>query len=547
MYQTQKLQIRLEWELQDTCDKKMNKSIILCTLMAAAGISYTDYGTEDEVKIEVEEKVETDEKDAETKEETEIITPKLISLSLFMRDNPVQLISDVKGNIIGDSIVECWVPNIMNDKQLIANFEYTGSQISIDSIPITSGISSFDFRKPVTLTVSSGDIFKDYTVYVHSFTGLPVLWIETEGRADVTSKETYLNASLKLIEDVKTRAAGDITKEAITIRGRGNTTWSMPKKPYQIKFNEKTSLIDEPADKTWVLLANYSDKTMVRVSTAFYMGKISNLDYTPRSHFVELILNGQYNGTYLLCEKPKIAKHRVNVGDDGFLLEVDAKAASDDITFKVSHLSQPVNIKDPDVKIGDENYTYISKHIEMIDSVLYSPDFTDEGTGWQKYMDMDSFVDWYLINEIAKNNDAVLYSSCYMNLKRGGKLKMGPLWDFDIAFGNINYNDNFVPEGFWIKNVSWFSRLFKDPAFVAKVKERFDFFYSHRNDIMRDINENAEYLRYAVQENENKWHTLYNYTWPNYNIWGNHQNEIQSMKEWLNTRFEWLKVEFEKM
>ena len=525
----------------------MNKSIILCTLMAAAGISYTDYGTEDEVKIEVEEKVETDEKDAETKEETEIITPRLISLSFFMRDNPVQLISDVKGNIIGDSIVECWVPNIMNDKQLIANFEYTGSQISIDSIPITSGISSFDFRKPVTLTVSSGDIFKDYTVYVHSFTGLPVLWIETEGRADVTSKETYLNASLKLIEDVKTRAAGDITEEAITIRGRGNTTWSMPKKPYQIKFNEKTSLIDEPADKTWVLLANYSDKTMVRVSTAFYMGQISNLDYTPRSHFVELILNGQYNGTYLLCEKPKIAKHRVNVGDDGFLLEVDAKAASDDITFKVLHLSQPVNIKDPDVKIGDENYTYISKHIEMIDSVLYSPDFTDEDTGWQKYMDMDSFVDWYLINEIAKNNDAVLYSSCYMNLKRGGKLKMGPLWDFDIAFGNINYNDNFVPEGFWIKNASWFSRLFKDPAFVAKVKERFDFFYSHRNDIMRDINENAEYLRYAVQENENKWHTLYNYTWPNYNIWGNHQNEIQSMKEWLNTRFEWLKVEFEKM
>lgn len=525
----------------------MSKSIILCTLMAAAGISYTDYGTEDEVKIEVEEKVETDEKDAETKEETEIITPKLISLSLFMRDNPVQLISDVKGNIIGDSIVECWVPNIMNDKQLIANFEYTGSQISIDSIPITSGISSFDFRKPVTLTVSSGDIFKDYTVYVHSFTGLPVLWIETEGRADVTSKETYLNASLKLIEDVKTRAAGDITEETITIRGRGNTTWSMPKKPYQIKFNEKTSLIDEPADKTWVLLANYSDKTMVRVSTAFYMGQISNLDYTPRSHFVELILNGQYNGTYLLCEKPKIAKHRVNVGDDGFLLEIDAKATSDDITFKVSHLSQPVNIKDPDVKIGDENYTYISKHIEMIDSVLYSPDFTDEDTGWQKYMDMDSFVDWYLINEIAKNNDAVLYSSCYMNLKRGGKLKMGPLWDFDIAFGNINYNDNFVPEGFWIKNASWFSRLFKDPAFVAKVKERFDFFYSHRNDIMRDINENAEYLRYAVQENENKWHTLYNYTWPNYNIWGNYQNEIQSMKEWLNTRFEWLKVEFEKM
>ena len=89
--------------------------------------------------------------------------------------------------------------------------------------------------------------------------------------------------------------------------------------------------------------------------------------------------------------------------------------------------------------------------------------------------------------------------------------------------------------------------MFKDPAFVARVKERFDYFYSRKDDIMREINENAEYLRYAVQENENKWHTFYVYTWPNYDIWGSYQNEVQSMKEWLNTRFEWLKTEFDKM
>ena len=124
---------------------------------------------------------------------------------------------------------------------------------------------------------------------------------------------------------------------------------------------------------------------------------------------------------------------------------------------------------------------------------------------------------------------------------------MGPLWDFDLAIGNINYNTNNFYNGFWIKNADWYTRLFEDPAFVAKVKERFDFFYSKRNDIMREINANAMYLKYAVQENENRWHTFYTYTWPNYDIWGSYNNEVQSMKEWLNARFEWLKGEFDKM
>jgi hypothetical protein len=275
------------------------------------------------------------------------------------------------------------------------------------------------------------------------------------------------------------------------------------------------------------------------------MGSISSLDYTPRYHFVELMLNGMYMGTYQLGEKLKIGKDRVNVGDDGFLLEIDAKAADDEVTFMTEHLEQPVNIKDPEVVVEDENYNYIKSYLMKAENALYAENFTDETEGWQKYLDLDSFVDWYLINEIAKNCDAAFVSSCYMNLKRGGKLKMGPLWDFDLAFGNIDYSESYDPKGFLIKYVSWYSRLFQDPAFVAKVKERFNYFYSHKDDIMRDINENAQYLRYSVEENNNKWGTLYNYTWPNYDIWGNYLNEVQYLKNWLNERFEWLKKELE--
>lgn len=481
-------------------------------------------------------------------ERHDYVEPRLKGLSFFAADNPLQLVDDITCIITGDGAVECWVSHIMTDKNLRAHFEYDGDSVTIDGIGIVNNLTVIDYRKPVCLKIFSSSISKSYTVSVHSFTGLPIMWIETEGRKDIASKDVYQRASFKLMEDVRTRAVGDVITGSVSIKGRGNTTWGMPKKPYRLKFDKKVSLIDEPEDKSWVLLNNYADKTMLRNKTAFYMSEISNLEYTPRSHFVELILNGQYNGTYLLCEKLKIAKHRVNVGDNGFLLEFDNKTAAGDVTFKISHWNTPINIKEPDsIAMDTDKYRYVKEYVCTCDSVLYSENFADPDNGWQKYMDMDSFVDWYLINEITKNNDACFHTSCYMNLRRGGKLKMGPVWDFDIALGNVDYNENFYPDGFWLKDKSWFDRFFQDPAFIVRVKERFDYFYSYKDDIIREINENAQYLKYAVQENENKWHTFYTYTWPNYDIYGSYQNEVQQMKEWLLIRFEWLKAAFDRM
>ena len=162
-------------------------------------------------------------------------------------------------------------------------------------------------------------------------------------------------------------------------------------------------------------------------------------------------------------------------------------------------------------------------------------------------MDIDTFVDWYLINEISKNNDAVFYSSCYMTYEPGGKLCMGPIWDFDIAFGNCSYNMNNSPEGFWVKHASWYSRLFEDPNFVKRVKERFNYYYSIKDDIYKEINENADYLKYSIIENNFKWDVLYQDAWPNHGIWGSYTNEIQYMKRWIETRMLWLKNEFANM
>lgn len=476
------------------------------------------------------------------------IKPKLLTMEFIKEENPV-LPENVTCRIVGDSLIECWIPLLAPEKYLIPRFTFDGTLVTINGMEATSGSSMFDFRKPAKVTVHTSEKSIDYTMYVHAFTGLPLMRIDTQGGVPITSKEYYIDAHMTLTEDVVTRAPGDVLEADLQIKGRGNSTWTRwPKKPYRLKFTEKVSLLGEHKDRSWVLIANYADKSAIRNHTALYLGKISNLDYTSSSHFVDLILNGEYEGTYEVCEKLKISDHRVAVDDDGFLLEVDGRAPEneDSTYFYVSHMKNPINIEDPDIRYGDADYQYVHAYVANADAVLYSDYFMDPDGGWTAYFDMDSFVDWYLINEITHNPDATMLYSCFMHLKRGGKITMGPIWDFDLAFGNVDYGDR-GPYGFWIKKSDWIIRMFKDPAFVARVKERYDYFYSRKYDIMREIDETAVYLKGSASENENRWHTLYDYVLPNYEVWGSYYNEVQSVKEWLNARMDWLKSEFDKM
>ena len=476
--------------------------------------------------------------------------PELLSMEFLIADNG-SLKKNVKCKIIGDSIIDCWLYGVSNDKVLKPRFTFEGTMVVIDGFEAESGKTEIDFTKPRTVAVATSSKNKYYTIYVHSFTGLPMMYIVTDGLREVTSKEDYIHATMSLTEDVRTRAAGDVVEASVNIKGRGNSSWKFPKKPYRLKFDEKVSMLDMHKDKSWVLLPNYNDKSMLRNSLAFYMSKISNLDYTPEAHFIELIFNGKYKGTYQLCEKLKISNHRVAVGDDGFLIEIDSRAPgeADSRYFQVPHLENVVNIKDPELEYSDESFSYIRDFVIKADEALFGSKFTDPNVGWQAYLDMDSFVDWYLIQEIGKNLDGNFDTSCFMHLARGGKLMMGPMWDMDVAYGNIDQANQscYRPTGFHIKNVQWYTRLFRDPAFVARVKERFNYFYRHQNEILANVNADAQYLKYSAQENNDVWGVLNVKTWPNYNIWGSYQNEVQELKEWFVTRMEWLKTQFDAM
>lgn len=484
----------------------------------------------------------------------QVAEPKLLSIEFVAADNSQQLKNNITCEIVGDSIIDCWLPSIMKEKYLIPRFTFDGTLVTIDEKEAESGVSMFDFTKPVVLTVHTSAKSVSYKMYVHAYTGLPLLYIDIAGKREVTSKDYYLDATLRLVEDVKTRAAGDVVSAPVHIKGRGNSSWTQPKKPYRLKFDEKIALLGEHKDKSWVLVANYSDKSMLRNSLSYYMGKVSNLEWTPSSHFVELFINGKHQGTYLLCEKVKVAKHRVNVGDDGFLLECNRWADQEDgnVYFYTPNLTPAIVVKEPDVVAGDANFEYVRNYMLTAEQVLFSANFADPNVGWQKYMDMDSFVDWYLIHEMSKNVDCMFNFSTYLNLPRGGKLRMGPIWDFDIAYGNIKQSDSgylkwVFPSGNLLSVTKWYSRLMKDPAFVAKLKERFNYYYSHKNEFLTYLNESAQYLRYSVEENEAKWGTLYHYTFKNYNIWGSYFNEVQDLKEWLNARLDWMKEDYDKL
>ncbi len=277
------------------------------------------------------------------------------------------------------------------------------------------------------------------------------------------------------------------------------------------------------------------------------MGRaFTNLDYTPRFEFVEVFLNEEYLGTYQLGEHIKIDENRVDVTDDGFILEVDGKADAADPVFQ-SPKGLPFNVKDPDVVVGDDKFNYVKDFVSKAENALYSDSFLDPTAGYKNFIDIESFVEWYLVNELTKNVDAVMHTSCYMNLAPGGKLKMGPLWDFDTSMAQSNYNNSFIVEGFYINSARWFERLFKDPEFVALLKTRYKEFRSHENEIMEYINENAALLKWAVIENNGKWNTFYQSIWENYAIWGSFDNEVQYIKNFLHKRFIWLDTAIEAL
>jgi hypothetical protein len=397
-------------------------------------------------------------------------------------------------------------------------------------------------------SISVGVTFNNSS-FVPASINLPVIRIETENHAPIVSKEEYINGQFKI--EANTADPAWNFEAPTQIRGRGNSTWYLhPKKPYKIKLLTKTSLMGMPADKEWVLLANYSDKTLLRNTVAMELSNRFGLPYAPRSRAVEVFLNGKYEGAYQLMENIKISTSRVNIpkltsadiaGDavtGGYLLEIDQRRDGT-IIYDTAH-GLPIVVQDPD-PIAPEQWTYISSYLQQTEDAIYSENFADPATGYEQFINSQTFIDWYLVNEIFKNQDAKFYSSIWMYKERGGKLSLGPVWDFDLGAGNVDYDVTDDPTGWWVREGPWMSRLFEDPAFVARVEARWQELKAGQIDtIFTFIDQNAAALDQSQKNNFQRWPILNVYVWPNPVITGSYDGEVNQLKQWLTTRIQWM-------
>ena len=387
---------------------------------------------------------------------------------------------------ISDTNINISIPNGVSPESLVATFTYSGASVKIGDVEQVSGITGNNFSKVVVYTITAEDGTKvNYTVVAKELPHIPKVYVNTWD-APILDKDTYVKSEVR-IEDVQYATDTDLPAG---IRGRGNSTWGMPKKPYRIKLDNKTSLLGLSNDKDWALLANYFDKTLVRNITAFEIAKIAEMDWTPASISVDFYMNGTYQGVYSLTEHVKVSKERLDMelvtpsdnsgealtGD--YLLELDFHF-DEPYKFKTDLKQLPIMFKDPD-EPTDAQFNFVTDYFNRAESALYSTNFKDPVNGYRKYIDVESLINYYIVQELAKNVDGNMRGSCYMALRRNGKIEMPLVWDFDLAFGNADYiidegADSPGPEGWFIKTCSpWFDRLFEDPYFVSELKKRWN-------------------------------------------------------------------------
>ena len=219
----------------------------------------------------------------------------------FLKVNNPDLTNDVYLDINDNSVTGRVTVNVDVDN-LIATFTHNGAEVNINDVIQTSSTTGNDFTEIVTYTVKTADGSQEnYQVDLTKFTGLPIVYLSTDNNVPIDSKEDYVEGSVSLDGG---RYIDDLQQTPMKIRGRGNSTWfTHPKKPFQMKFDDKKEFLGMPADKKWLFLAEYSDKTMLRNKIAFEMGYLSHLDWTPQSTFAEVYISGEYNGTYNITQK----------------------------------------------------------------------------------------------------------------------------------------------------------------------------------------------------------------------------------------------------
>ena len=339
------------------------------------------------------------------------------------------------------------------------------------------------------------------------------------------TRETYMQASVLAKRNVNGKEEIELETMEAQIRGRGNSTWfSYPKKPFRLRFDKNTSIFGMPEAKNYVLLAEYADKSLMRNTIVHKLSSLSDvLPYTLETRFVELYINTSYMGLYVLTEQVEVHKNKLDIESvagvayTGYLLELDKRFFDQSIEPGYDWIvvnGIPYEIKDPnpdDLGFSSVHAVYMFSYLKEVDEALLAK------SNYETLIDVDAFIDYFIIQELVKNVD-VGFSSVFYMKEAGGLLQPGPLWDFDFAIGNADYID-YGPENFYGMR-EYKNRLFQLMMDIPEIREQFKIrFHQYYLDQLPELYEMIPILSASIEDQANdnfaKWQIFNEYVWPN--------------------------------
>ena len=358
---------------------------------------------------------------------------------------------------------------------------------------------------------------------------IPQIDIVTSSGAPINSNQTYVPATIsingkKIYPDFKGTAQ---------IRGRGNTTWTLPKKPYRFKLDIKASLFGLAAEKDWVLLANYLDGMHILNAVAMKTGKLLDMPFTNNIIPVELTLNGQYQGFYMFTEQIEVKTNRVNVGDDGILLDLD-KNYDETWKFKSAAFQLPVMVKYPEL-IDQKEIIPIKTQFEQLESLI--ADATFPNNNYLDYFDGEAYANYLIAYMLTDNEEINHPKSTYIYKTNTGKYTMGPIWDFDWAFAYEGSLSHFISSNrplFWSspsEGTRFFSKILTDPKIKTLVKQKWAAFKTNKfKELLTFVDEYSTLIEGARNKDYQKWKRGRS----------NFKNDVTTLKSWLENRVSYM-------
>lgn len=412
---------------------------------------------------------------------------------------------------------------------------------------------------------------------VFTSSNLPIVIINTNGQT-ITETENVVNMGV-IYNGQARNYVTDTWNEyngLTRINIRGNTSKNFEKKSFALELRDglgeefSVPLLGMPSESDWFLVASYVDKTLLRNQLTYDLYRQMG-HYAPRTKNVELVINGEYQGVYALLERPKrdddrIDIEKVNITDNfypqitgGYIFKIDRR--DEDGWNSLLPGNSPTNshfyyqyVYPQDSVITPTQKTYLKDFMDSLETTMNSSNFASTTEGYSKYINTLSFVDYFIISELSKNIDGYRLSTYLYkdNIANGGKVHIGPVWDYDLAWHNCNYGNANDPAG-WEYQLpdtdfpapTWWGKFMEDPNFKNALSCRWNELRQtviNVNYLNNYLDVNAALLNEAQQRNFKQWPTLGSYISPNpqTQVGATYQAEIQDVKGWIAGRIPWM-------